>query len=138
MSLDERNRDLNQKIHDSDINEAVDVLIKDAKKRNQQITILAFTIILDVILTFGLAYLSFQTQEIASQAENNKQALVRNCETTNAARANNKELWDYLLSIPADPEDTPRTIEQQEQLDKFKDFVDKTFAPRDCSKIASN
>ena len=134
MNLDQRNDELNHKLDESDINEAVFILIKDAKKRKQQIFALAFTIALDIILTLCLILLSFKTSDIASQAENNKQALKRSCETTNAARANNKELWDYLLSLP--PRE-PRTTEEQKQLDAFKEFVNKTFAEKDCNKLVN-
>ena len=135
MSLNERNDVLNKKINESDLPDVVAVLAKDAHRRRRQVFALTISLILDFILTAGMTFLSVQTHSVAAQAENNQQALVRSCETTNAARANNKQLWDYILNLPSE---NPRISSEQLQIDKFKTFVDKTFAPRDCSKVVEN
>lgn len=132
MSLDERNEELNRKIDHTDLSSAVDTLIKDAKKRKRQVILLSLSIGLDLLLTVGLGFLSIQTHNVASQSENNKVALVRSCETTNDARASNKALWDYLLALPSNE---PATSAQQSEIDSFKAFIDKTFAPRDCKHL---
>lgn len=132
MSLDDRNRELDKKIADSDLSEAVATLVKDAQKRKRQVRLLTISILLDILLTIGLGVVSVNTHSIATQAENNQQAIMRSCETSNDARANNKQLWTFALTLP-----TPNvpTLQQQINRDKFEAFVNKTFAPRDCSKL---
>ena len=130
-TLDERNQELNDKIAGSTLDQAVGALLADAKKRRRQIRLLFVSIILDIMLTFGLAGLSLVTHSLASNAENAQDAILHSCQVSNEARANNKQLWTYLLSLP-----TPnaQTLEQQKVRQQFADFVDKTFAQRDCSK----
>lgn len=132
MSLNSRNEKLNKKIDDTDLPSAVAVLVKDAKKRKLQVRWLGVSILLDIILTFGVGYLSIQNNRVASQAENNQQALVQSCETTNGSRANNKQIWDYLLAVQ-----TPNvpTLQQQQVRSQFQSLVDTTFAPRDCNSL---
>lgn len=132
MSLDSRNEDLNQKIGDTDLPSAVATLVKDAKKRKRQLRLLATSIILDIVLTVGLTFLSIRTHNLAVTADSNHSAIVRSCESSNDARASNKQLWHFLLDLP-----TPnaQTIQQQTNRDKFSMYVDKTFAPRDCNAI---
>lgn len=57
---------------------------------------------------------------------------VATCESSNESRALNVRLWDYVLSFPPS---RPRTQAQEKQLELFKAFMRKTFAPRDCTKI---
>lgn len=132
MSLDTRNDELDEKLVHNPIDEAVASLMRADSRRRRQVAILAFSIVLDLVLTVGLFVVSVRTQHIAEQADNNKQALLRNCETGNEARANNKKLWGYILSIPSTDPSTP---ERDKRIADFKQFIDTTFAPRDCSKI---
>lgn len=131
MSLDSRNDQLNEKLDATDLPNAVHVLVKDAHKRKRQLRLLAISITLDLILTGGLAYLSLQTHSIAKQAESNRAAIIRNCETSNDGRAKNKELWDFAFNLPPA---TTQTEQQKSNLEKFKAKVDDTFMLRDCSK----
>lgn len=130
-TLDERNQELNDKIAGSDLDQAVAALLADAKKRRRQIRLLFISIILDILLTIGLTGLSLVTHQLASNAENAQDAIIHSCQVGNEARANNKQLWAYLLSLPTP---NPPTLEQQKVRQQFADFVDKTFAPRDCNK----
>lgn len=132
MSLDERNAELDEKLKENPIDEAIAVLFKQAKRNKNNIRLLALSFTLSLFITFGLGYLGFTTFKLVKQADTNTNALVRNCNTTNEARANNKQLWDYLLS--AEPIE-PRTPQEQAQIDDFEQLVNRTFAPRDCTKV---
>lgn len=132
MSLDERNEELNRKINDTDLPNAVATLVVDARKRKKQLRLLAISIFLDLLLTVGLGFVSVQTHEIAVKAESNQQSLMRSCEATNEARANNKVLWDHVFELTTSQTRTP---DEQAEMDNFKGFVQKTFAPRDCSAL---
>lgn len=131
MSLNSRNDELNERLDATDLPKAVYVLVKDAHKRKRQMKLLAISIALDLILTGGLAALSFKTHSLAKQAESNRTAIIRNCETSNDARSKNNELWQFAFNLP---ETTKPTPQQQDNIDKFKAKVDDTFMLRDCNK----
>lgn len=124
MSLDERNAQLEHKLEENPIDRQIAVLVKADKRRKLQIIVLA-------MLTIGLVFVSVRTSQIASQAESNRAALMARCNSTNEARAKNKQLWDYLIE---QGKDQPRTPEAQKFFDKFVALKDQTFAPTDCSQ----
>lgn len=132
MNLEQRNKQLEEKLKDSDLPKAVTILIKDAKKRKRNEKILAVSVILDILLTIGFGFITIRTHRLAVQAETNRNSIVRTCQSSNEARANNKLLWDHIIDItnkpPASPEETKGRID-------FKAFIDKTFEQRDCSKL---
>lgn len=66
-------------------------------------------------------------------AESNKQAAALTCEANNQSRAAQVELWTYVLSIVAEANPAP-TREEALRLAQFRTYVQKTFAPRDCTK----
>ena len=127
-SLDERNDQLEADLEGNTIDKSIATLTKAAKRQKIQILVLALSVALDLLLTVGLigAY---------QKVETNTQAIKARCEQTNASRANNKELWTYLLSVPPDPSRPPRTAGEQAALDAFAKKVDSTFAPTDCTKV---
>lgn len=135
MSLDERSDALDKRLEEHPAEEAIRVLVKDAKRRKRQLRILTVSVILDILLTFGLATVSYQTSQIARLAESNKNAVVANCEVSNDSRRNNKALWDYLLALPPSETQTPA---EAQQVNQFKSFVAKTFAERNCQAEISN
>lgn len=133
--LDKRNEELDEKMSQTSIEESIASIVRDAAKRKTQVAILAVLVAFSIMLGIFVGLLGLVTHRIAIQAESNKQAIIHNCETSNIARANNKQLWGYLLNIPPK---SPLSADDQAQLDKFKGFVDTTFAPRDCSAEADN
>ncbi len=130
MSLDERNAELERALELNPIDEQIQALARSDHSRKRQIRWLAISIMLDVLLTIGFGYTTLRANNAANKAETNTSAIVRSCETSNEARANNKQLWYYILNLPRT--NTP-TADQQKQTTDFKTFVDKTFAPRDCN-----
>lgn len=130
MSLDDRNAELERKLKENPIDTQIEALIKADSRRKIQVRLLAASLILDLFLTIAFGFITVQTRELAQRADDNKTALLRNCETANDSRRNNRLLWDYLLAIPPAQVQTP---EQQQTRAEFKKFVEKTFAPRDCA-----
>lgn len=134
MTLDSRNAELESKLKTADLPKAVDTLLSDARRRRFQLRVLAVSIALDFILTIGLTFLSFKTSDLAQLAQNNRDAVIQNCETANDSRENQRALWGYVFSVSPT---TPRTPEQEQQINEFRDFVNKTFAQRDCQAEAN-
>lgn len=130
--LDERKAELDKKLDNTDLSEAVHTLVKDARRRKVQIIVLIISVSFDLLLTIGIGLGWQANHRLASQAESNRNAIIRSCETSNEARRNNKQLWSYLLSQP--PAE-PIAPDRQAKIEQFKVFLDKTFAERDCSIV---
>ena len=133
-SLEQRNKALDERLEKNPISESIAVLEKAAKKQQRTNKLLALSIVFDIILSFGLTYGWHQNHQLASRAESNKSALIRSCETSNEARAKNREIWNYVLEISNRPNQTP---EQQKTRDDFIMKLDDTFAPRNCNEISN-
>lgn len=101
-------------------------------KRTKQIEIQFYTV-LAVLLTaiFSVILIGF-VLNAKQTARHNREVQVNNCIVGNEFRENNRSLWDYLLALPPDHKPTPT---EQKRLDDFKAFLNKTFMPRDCSKL---
>lgn len=135
MSLDERNAELEKKLEVNPIDEQIATLTAADSRRRGQVRLLAISLVLDLLLTIGFGFVTVRTNRLANQAENNRDSILRNCITANESRANNKKLWDYLFVQTAS---NPRTPQQAEAIAEFRDFVNETFAPRDCHSEISN
>lgn len=111
--------------------------IRDLKKQNirsrNYIRMLAMSLVFDICLSVGLGLVAWRTNHSAEQA---RQATIAACESGNNVRKAELQLWDYVLSFPPTQTETPQQKAQREvQTAKFRDYVHKTFATRDCSKI---
>lgn len=135
MSLDDRNAELNKKLEHNPVDEAVAALIKADQRRRGQILLLFISIAFDLILSIFLAFGWQANHQLALRAESNHDAIVRSCETSNEARAKNKELWTYILSLPPSNDGKASTPEQQKRVEDFKAFLDDTFKIRNCNNI---
>lgn len=134
MSLAERADELDKKLEQNPIDQSIAALVKADNRRRRQVMLLAVSLALEFVLTIGLTFLSFQTNHIAQLAQNNKEAVILNCETANDSREAQRKLWAYVIALP--PQQT-RTPEQQQRVEEFQVFVDKTFKPRDCQSEAN-
>lgn len=136
-SLDQRSKELDQKLQENPIDQSIAVLIEGAKKQRRQIIILSVSLVLDVLLTLGLGLLFNQTHQNTMATQNNSATIVANCEVGNEFRRTEAALWEHVLSLQ--PVMTNLTPEQQVRRDKtvsdFKNYLATTFAPRDCSNI---
>ncbi len=130
MSLDDRNQALNDELERNPIDVQVEALAQADKRQRRQVLILAFTVAFDVLLTIGFGFITLRTHELANLAETNKTALIRNCETANDSRKNQRELWAYVIKLTPIQ---PRTDEQTARANDLQAFVNKTFAERNCS-----
>lgn len=88
---------------------------------------IAFDIVLTVLLTLsgGIAVHAVQT---ATRADSAQLAL---CRAGNTARAQQAELWDYLISLSK----PPRTAQGRRLVGEFEHHLRVVFAPRDCARL---
>jgi hypothetical protein len=131
MSLDDRNAELNKQLEVNPIDKTIDTLLKADQRNRRHILLLTLSLIFDLVLSVVLAFGWHNNHNLAIRAETNRDAIIRNCETSNESRAKNKQLWTYILNLPPSNGQTV-TPDQQKRIDNFKVFVDDTFAQRDC------
>lgn len=113
------------KVSKSDINKTIEALVLGARR-------MKYLFIFEAVLTLVLGYVFIRQSVSNAQIQNNHNALVSSCLSGNDFRKTNLALWEYILSIP--PQEPP-TPEQKKVAATFKVYVEKTFAPRDCSQI---
>lgn len=102
-------------------------------RRNRRLIWATITsLVLGFALTIALIFTVVQLNDTTAKADRNRERQISTCLSTNEARANNRKLWDFLLKLPPNQE---QTSQQRQQLEAFKSLVVQTFAPRDCSKI---
>ena len=55
------------------------------------------------------------------------------CESSNVARAQSIQLWDFILDLPAS---APPTAAQEKRTAAFRAFLGKAYQPRNCAHIS--
>lgn len=114
------------------LNTQVEAQESYGRRNRRMIWWLVVSLLLDVVLTAVIVTVAVQANQASDQAAEVHAQQVATCLAGNEARVNNEKLWGYVLAVPPSK---PRTAEQLKQIDDFKAFVQRTFAPRDCSKI---
>jgi hypothetical protein len=114
------------------LNAQVDAQESYGHRNRRMIWGLVAALFLIAVLTVAVAMVAVQADHASGKATQVRTQQISACVSSNEVRANNKRLWDYLFSLPPTK---PRTTEQDTQIQNFRAFVNKTFAPRDCSKI---
>jgi hypothetical protein len=108
---------------------SIRVLTEAGRRNRRMIRLLSVAIVLDILLSVGLGVTALRASQIAAQANSLEQQARTTCLAGNDARAGQRSLWQYLLSLPPP---TPRTLEQQQQVDRFRAYVNKVFQARRC------
>lgn len=89
-----------------------------------------------VLLT---AWSAFQSQRASNRVKDN-QAQIRHsdyvaCQNANDSRQANRELWDFIFSVSlANPGNS--TKQEINYLKEIKIWIDKVYAPHDCTDLA--
>lgn len=91
-------------------------------------------VLVDIALTAAVFLAGGIGIHAADQAATADSAQLALCRSSNVSRAQQVELWDYLLSL-AQP---PKTKQGRELIAKFEHHLHVVFAPRDCSSLGRN
>lgn len=126
-NLIRRNDALDQRLKatDTNVEGSIQALITASKSNRKLINWVIVSMIVEAIVAFVSVFAFVK-------ASQNHSTLITNCNSGNEFRATEKSLWNFILSIPSETKPTP---EQQKQLEGFKVFLEKTFAPRDCTTL---
>jgi hypothetical protein len=112
---------------------AVERLNSEIRKLRSRNRVLAISLVLDILLTFGLSFNALQTAHVSDQANKaSHQAEVasyQTCVASNKARADQLRLWGFVLTL------IPTTTPHDEQIATgLSQQIHTIFAPRDCGK----
>lgn len=100
-------------------------------RRNRHlIWVLAAAVVL--LLTTGVVINGVRTSNASDLARQVHATQVSTCQQANATRAQQLQIWDYVLAVP---QATPPTAAQEKIRADFRAFVHRVFAARDCSRI---
>jgi hypothetical protein len=88
---------------------------------------LAGSFVLDVALTIVVTVLTIGA---VTQGSSLHASQLAACSISNQTRENERTLWGYLVSVS---EQSPKA--NKDELVKFQQFVNKTFAPLNCTQI---
>lgn len=106
-------------------------LTQYGRRNRRMIWGLVVSFVLDLALTIPIAWAVVHANDANDLAKANHVSQVQTCVASNDSRRDVRELWGKLFALsPA-----PKTDEQRKRLGEFRAYIDKTYAPRDCSKI---
>jgi uncharacterized membrane protein len=98
----------------------------------------AYSVVFLFVLTLavGTANLLF-TNQLVHRASRNTASITQLCQAGNEARAQQVQLWMYLITISRPPpHETPAAQAQREKtVHAFEAYVQKVFAPRNCQAV---
>lgn len=119
---------------------AVVKLQKSDLRRGRHTKLLAVALFFDVAFTIGFALLFQNAKETNDKTKETADKVAASqyeaCLSGNESRALQIKLWDFVLSFPPPPGQTPEQLKAREESSvKFKTFLHKTYAPKDCNKI---
>ncbi len=109
-------------------------LARYGRRNRVMIWVTIVSLALDLLLTAGLAVVSVQARDAASSAAASSQAQMALCQASNVARAQQVELWDYVIGLSAAKK--PQTASQRQTTVAFAAHLRKLFAPRDCAHLS--
>jgi hypothetical protein len=121
-----------------DDSEARDADLKKYGRVNRHRIWLSYALVaLDVILTVVVALLAVQARNASATANETRAASVAACQSTNVARAENEQLWDYVLTLfaPRPGETAAEAARGEQALASLRAHVTQTFEPRNCEQL---
>lgn len=102
------------------------------RRNRRMIWGIVVSLLVDAVFTIPIAWAVIHASSADDKASRNRQTLVTTCVASNESRADVRELWGKLFKLSPS---APQTDEQKKRLADFRGYIDKTYAPRDCSKI---
>lgn len=117
------------------IDKTVENLVKSGQRLQRLVNLVIVSIALEFMLIAGLGVLYLNNAQQDDVINLNQRSLIANCEAGNNFREDNLVLWKYIIALPPSDNRPPRTAEDQQRIDEFERFVERTFALRDCQNL---
>ncbi len=96
--------------------------LQKSKASKKATIVLTISIVLDLALSAG-----FFTNQV-----NNHGAQIKQCEQNNAARAQDKDLWEFIINASGG---TQKTVQQKAEIRILQQKINAKDTPRDCNNI---
>ena len=110
----------------------VDDLAEAHRISKTRMRILAASVVFDILLSVILGVVAWRADTAIKEAQQSSSAAVVNCEAQNAQGVRTKALWSYAFGLSPESE---RTSIEQERINNFQAYLDRTFTQKDCSKL---
>lgn len=123
---------LDRKLSQVGIPATLDGLRRFVGRQQTIVRVLAISLVVDAFIGVAVLVLAIRANQAAQNANRAENAVYVSCVSGNQARATERTLWDYVLSIPPQQ---PQTQAQKDQITQFKAFLDTNLAQRDCSAL---
>ena len=124
--------------HDAEIAEtkaAAGELGRYGRTNRRRILVLTAAIVPDLILTAVGVWAVVRANGAHDTADQARASQVQTCLASNVTRAQNAQLWDFVVDLAEKSTTAPQTPQRRAQLTAFRAEIQRVFAPRDCSKI---
>jgi hypothetical protein len=96
-------------------------------------------VLFDIALTIGLAFFAWIAHDASDSAAQARQATLATCHANNTSRAENLQIWNFLIVLSRPPASEPpaKRAVAARQLAMIQAEIDKTFAPRNCQALVN-
>jgi hypothetical protein len=111
----------------NDVSQRLQTVSENARNTRRLAVGLTVSLILDVLLTVTVTLLSLSA---LNQGTVLHQSQLTACSLTNQSRAEQRALWSYLFQ-----QDVRATAKERQREQQLLQYVDKTFAPENCSAL---
>lgn len=132
--------DLEQRIDDH--GPAIDDLLAYAQKSRRMTTVALALSVAVSLLGAGLTLVVVKVRDASVQLARSDDVaaalaanLVERCETINANRAGEAELWNVILNASTTP---PQTETQRKRVAAIAAIVERIYAPSDCLQLLAD
>lgn len=118
-------------------------LVRISRQHSLLLKVLIGSLLFDFALSGAIFFLTVTTSHTADQASQAAKAATsaqtqayNQCLASNDSRHTQLQLWEFILALPPDPNLTPEQRQRQQvESARFRRYVQKKLAPRDCNKL---
>ena len=113
--------------------EARDEALATYGRKNRRLILWTIaSVVLDIALTVTLSVVAIQAHNASVAARHASASNYALCRAGNTARAQQVQLWAFLLSLSK----KPQTLRQRHNIAAFETQLHHIFAARDCAALA--
>lgn len=87
------------------------------------------------LMLLGGVWLWTVAQDAKEATEANERTAVVNCQNANESRRAQVVLWDFILAASGRDDEEPRTAEEEQFREEFRDWIHALYAERDCQNL---
>lgn len=130
----ERSDALDKKMDAAGLPVEIKALARHITRTRRMVRLLAISVVVDVVLSVVVGVVAFKAEQATNDANQARRAVVASCVSGNAARAVQRDLWGFILSLPPPPTLTPaEAASRAAQTSQLKAYIATNLAARDCT-----